>query len=111
MTEQRAFSSSLLRSLAGPREGGTRLDYRRVGSTAVRSRAVSVVAGLVALASGGGGLAGLRVALPRDHYAHPAARIEWWYVTGVVRGRDGRRYSVFFTLFRRAGLVLPISQV
>jgi predicted secreted hydrolase len=77
----------------------------------VRRRVVSALAAVVALAAGGAGTAGPRVELPRDHYAHPPAGIEWWYVTGVVRGRDGRRYSVFFTLFRRGGLVLPVSQV
>jgi predicted secreted hydrolase len=51
------------------------------------------------------------VRLPRDHFAHLTAGVEWWYVTGLVRGSDGRRYTVFFTLFRRAGLVLPVSQV
>src|SRR5437867_3876053 len=51
-----------------------------------------------------------RVHLPRDHYGHKAG-IEWWYVTADVRGSDGHRYSVFFTLFKRAALVLPVSQV
>jgi predicted secreted hydrolase len=50
------------------------------------------------------------VRLPRDHFGH-AAGIEWWYVTGLVRGADGRRYTVFFTLFKRGGFVLPVSQV
>jgi predicted secreted hydrolase len=48
--------------------------------------------------------------LPHDHFGH-AAGIEWWYVTGLVRGADGRRYTVFFTLFKRGGFVLPVSQV
>jgi predicted secreted hydrolase len=52
-----------------------------------------------------------RVHFPRDHFAHAGAGIEWWYVTGLVRASDGRRYTVFFTLFRRGGLVLPVSQV
>jgi predicted secreted hydrolase len=50
------------------------------------------------------------VTFPRDHYGHEAG-IEWWYVTGYVRGRDGARYSVFMTVFKRAGFVLPASQV
>ena len=53
----------------------------------------------------------LRVVLPRDHAGHPSSEIEWWYVTGDVRGSDGARYSVFFTLFSGQGLVSPISQV
>jgi predicted secreted hydrolase len=52
-----------------------------------------------------------RVVLPRDHAGHPSAGIEWWYVTGDVRGSDGARYSVFFTLFSRRGAVIPVSQV
>lgn len=47
---------------------------------------------------------------PRDHYGHRAG-IEWWYFTAYVHGSDGHRYSVFFTLFKRGGLVLPVSQV
>ncbi len=52
-----------------------------------------------------------RVELPRDHAGHPRAGIEWWYVTGDVRGADGARYSVFFTLFSGQGFVVPVSQV
>jgi len=51
------------------------------------------------------------VVLPRDHAGHPGAGIEWWYVTADTRGSDGTRYSVFFTLFSRQGLVVPVSQV
>jgi predicted secreted hydrolase len=71
--------------------------------------AAAAAAALAVAAATTGGVA--RLHFPRDHFAHPRAGIEWWYVTGVVRGGDGHRYSVFFTLFRRAGLVLPVSQV
>ena len=55
---------------------------------------------------------GLRhVQLPRDHYGHSQAAAEWWYITSYVRGSDGQRYSVFVSVFRRGGLLLPISQV
>lgn len=47
---------------------------------------------------------------PRDHYGHSAG-VEWWYFTAYVKGNDGHRYSVFFTLFKRTGFVLPVSQV
>lgn len=40
---------------------------------------------------------------PRALGAHPAARLEWWYVTGVARDRDGRRLG-FETAFFRAAL-------
>src|SRR5262249_2151198 len=47
---------------------------------------------------------------PRDHFGHSAG-VEWWYFTADVKGTDGHRYSVFFTLFKRGGFVLPVSQV
>jgi len=39
---------------------------------------------------------------PADHGAHPAYRIEWWYLTATLRGDDGRDYGVQWTLFRSA---------
>src|SRR5690349_18874114 len=51
------------------------------------------------------------VQLPRDHYAHPAAGIEWWYFTALVRDGAGTRYSVFFTDFSSNGFVVPVAQV
>jgi predicted secreted hydrolase len=86
-------------------------DYSRtVGGWGIRTLpAVAVVALSAVLVAVAGG-ASAKVRLPRDHYGH-AAGIEWWYVTGVVRGADEHRYSVFFTLFKRGGFVLPVSQV
>ena len=77
------------------------------------ARRLILLLGLLALIGAGTTAAGgpNPVRLPRDHFAHPPAGVEWWYATGLVRGSDGRRYTVFFTLFRRAGLVLPVSQV
>lgn len=76
------------------------------------ARAAPAAVAAIALALVGAGASGIRrVQLPRDHYGHPGAGIEWWYLSGVVRAPDGRRYSVFFTLFSRAGLLLPVSQV
>ena len=66
-------------------------------------------AALALAASAGASLP--HVKLPRDHYSHASAGVEWWYVTADVRGNDGHRYSVFVTLFRRGGLVMPVSQV
>lgn len=37
---------------------------------------------------------------PRDHYAHDAYRTEWWYFTGHLRARDGRRFGYELTFFR-----------
>jgi predicted secreted hydrolase len=87
---------------------------RTVWACAIRALGAAAVLGMVtasALAASvtGGGALG-PVQLPRDHYGH-AAGIEWWYVTGLVRGTDRRSYTVFFTLFKRGGFVLPVSQV
>jgi len=39
---------------------------------------------------------------PRDHGAHPDFRNEWWYFTGNLRARDGRRFGYQLTVFRSA---------
>lgn len=43
---------------------------------------------------------GLALRFPADHGAHPAFRTEWWYVTGLVRTRDGRDLGFQVTFFR-----------
>lgn len=37
---------------------------------------------------------------PHDHGAHPAFRIEWWYMTANLTAADGSDYGVQWTLFR-----------
>ncbi|MDQ2858817.1 MAG: carotenoid 1,2-hydratase [Candidatus Eremiobacteraeota bacterium] len=37
---------------------------------------------------------------PRDHAAHPEYRTEWWYYTGHVKTREGRRFGYELTFFR-----------
>ncbi|NLE53042.1 MAG: carotenoid 1,2-hydratase [Chloroflexi bacterium] len=39
---------------------------------------------------------------PADHGAHPEYQTEWWYYTGNLATRDGRRFGYQFTIFRRA---------
>lgn len=39
---------------------------------------------------------------PADHGAHPAYRIEWWYLTATLEGADGTPYGLQWTLFRSA---------
>lgn len=39
---------------------------------------------------------------PEDHAAHPGFRNEWWYFTGNVADRHGRRYGYQVTFFRTA---------
>lgn len=43
-----------------------------------------------------------RLQFPADHGAHPEYRIEWWYLTAVLTGRDGAAYGLQWTLFRQA---------
>ena len=45
---------------------------------------------------------GTALEFPADHGAHPAYRIEWWYLTANLRGADGRDYGAQWTLFRSA---------
>jgi len=37
---------------------------------------------------------------PRDHAAHPAYESEWWYYTGHLTTKDGRRFGYELTFFR-----------
>ena len=39
---------------------------------------------------------------PRDHGAHPAFRIEWWYLTATLQDARGTPYGLQWTLFRSA---------
>ena len=49
--------------------------------------------------------AGRALAFPRDHGAHPGARIEWWYATGWLQGSGGSLFGFQLTFFRsRTGL-------
>ncbi|TNC48310.1 iron ABC transporter permease [Rubellimicrobium rubrum] len=45
---------------------------------------------------------GTEFAFPADHGAHPAFRIEWWYVTANLQAEDGTPYGLQWTLFRSA---------
>jgi predicted secreted hydrolase len=56
-----------------------------------------------------------RWSFPRDHWAHPEYRTEWWYVTVIVADRSDpdRRFGYQFTFFR-VGLVpdtLPYESI
>jgi predicted secreted hydrolase len=37
---------------------------------------------------------------PRDHASHPQYRTEWWYFTGHLWSRSGRRFGYELTFFR-----------
>ena len=66
----------------------------------------AVAQGFAGLGQGGEGFAlparDVPFAFPDDHGPHPDFRIEWWYLTAVLRGADGRDYGVQWTLFRSA---------
>ena len=38
---------------------------------------------------------------PRDHYAHPDFKTEWWYLTGNLEAGDGRKFGYQLTFFRQ----------
>ncbi len=46
--------------------------------------------------------AGRQFTFPRDHGSHPEFRTEWWYITGHLDARDGRRFGFQVTFFRQA---------
>ncbi|KIT17370.1 lipocalin-like domain-containing protein [Jannaschia aquimarina] len=62
--------------------------------------------GFAGLGQGGEGFAlperGRAFTFPEDHGPHPEYRIEWWYLTAVLEGEDGRDYGIQWTLFRSA---------
>ena len=37
---------------------------------------------------------------PADHASHPDYKLEWWYYTGNLSARDGRRFGYQLTFFR-----------
>lgn len=47
-------------------------------------------------------LPGYKFAFPRDHGAHSGFATEWWYFTGHLKARDGRRFGYQATWFRVA---------
>jgi predicted secreted hydrolase len=47
---------------------------------------------------------------PRDHGAHLGAAIEWWYITGDLRGPADQRFGFQITFFRsRTGLAADLD--
>lgn len=44
--------------------------------------------------------AGYQFSFPKDHASHPDFKIEWWYYTGNVRTKEGRRFGYQVTFFR-----------
>lgn len=46
------------------------------------------------------------VVLPRDHGAHPAFQVEWWYTAGTVADRRGDQFFWFATVWSGMGFAL-----
>jgi predicted secreted hydrolase len=51
-----------------------------------------------------------RFQFPRDHGPHPGFRNEWWYFTGNLKSRDGRRFGYQLTFFRVALQPHPVAR-
>ena len=51
---------------------------------------------------------GYRYEFPRDHGSHDQFRTEWWYYTGNLETKDGRRFGYQLTFFRRG---IPGEQI
>lgn len=45
-------------------------------------------------------LSGYEFSFPRDSAAHPDFRVEWWYYTGNLETKSGRRFGYQLTFFR-----------
>lgn len=44
---------------------------------------------------------------PLDHGPHTRFRSEWWYLTAVLAGEDGREFGIQFTVFRQG--IAPVE--
>ncbi len=49
----------------------------------------------------------IEFSFPRDHFAHPEFRTEWWYFTGNLYSSDGRRFGYQVTIFRNG--IFPVE--
>jgi len=47
---------------------------------------------------------------PADHGPHPEYQTEWWYTTANVATKDGRRFGIKLTIFRRALAPTPAER-
>ncbi|MBK7748625.1 MAG: carotenoid 1,2-hydratase [Candidatus Obscuribacter sp.] len=45
-------------------------------------------------------LPGYKFKFPEDHYSHDDFKTEWWYYTGHLKAKDGRRFGFELTFFR-----------
>lgn len=52
---------------------------------------------------------GFQFSFPCDHAAHPDYRIEWWYYTGNVETREGKRFGYQLTFFRTGVVLVAVN--
>lgn len=80
----------------------------RLGTRRARLALLAVVAALGGTgAAAAASLPGLQpVVLPRDHGAHPAFQVEWWYTAGTVANQRGRAFFWFATVWSGMGFVV-----
>ncbi|WP_166647258.1 lipocalin-like domain-containing protein [Prosthecobacter fusiformis] len=50
---------------------------------------------------------GYEYVFPRDHGQHPEHKIEWWYFTGNLNSKEGRRFGYQLTFFRIGAVAKP----
>ena len=50
--------------------------------------------------------AGYEFRFPADHASHPEYRVEWWYYTGNLETKGGRRFGYQLTFFRTGVVAL-----
>ncbi len=72
----------------------------------MRIRAAALLAAVSMLAASDqpyrAALPGYRYQFPRDHFSHPDFQTEWWYYTGNLHTKAGRRFGFELTFFRHA---------
>jgi predicted secreted hydrolase len=52
-------------------------------------------------------LPGYTFQFPRDYFNHPEFRTEWWYYTGNLQTKEGRRFGFELTFFRHGASAEP----
>jgi predicted secreted hydrolase len=91
--------------------GAWRLGQAPSPAAALPSGRLSVAAALTAADTRGfaRALAPRPFVFPADHGSHPEFRTEWWYYTGNLKARDGRRFGFQLTFFRTALAPAPAA--
>lgn len=74
----------------------------------MRSRSICAIVAWMLLAAATASAQAYKLALPgysfqfpRDYFNHEDYQTEWWYYTGNLRARDGRRFGFELTFFRQ----------